>query len=772
MIDSITNAPKALGKFWNHYVMKRESWWIPLLIVMLIGVSSMLFVGTKTYTKAPPIPDFVTQSGEMMFTSADVTKGQTVFLQKALMEYGSFFGDGAGRGPDFTAQALHFMSLHMEEFYLREEGIDPEHATRLQKVRALSRVQYEIKENTYDENTNTVILSAGQAYAFTVIRDYYVDFFSKDGEQYFKPNGYIKDPESLHALTAFFYWGGWVCGAERPGQSYSYTHNWPFDEHAGNTPKGPIVFWSVIATLCLMLAFGAVLFLYGRYSTIAGWTTTERKAEIATHQRVATYIPTAIQKATYKFFAVALVLFVLQVSAGILTVHDFLGFTKFGNVDLSKIMPITVTRSWHLQLALLWISACWVGASIFVLSTTFKTPPRGQLKLINLTFTVFAVMVAGNMVGLFMGPLDMLGKHWNLLGNQGWELVELGKLWQGMLFVVLALWTLILARYVLPTWNDNPPFTLPKWMLFSVGSIMLLFISGFVATPETNFVIADFWRWAVVHMWAEAFFEVFATIVLGYFMYLMGFVSHSAVSRIVYIAVLLFLGSGLLGISHNFYWNAKPIETLAIGSIFSTLQVVPLILLTLEAWNFRNTPKKLIKKDKTAKDEVFGQKEAFLFLIAVNFWNFFGAGVFGFIINLPIVNYYEHGTYLTVNHGHAALMGVYGNLSLAAVVFCSRYLIKPERWNMRLISTAFWSINIGLMLMVLIDLFPVGINQLITVLDHGFWYARSAEFVEGSVFQTLTWARIVGGATFVLGGVLPLAWFMVSRITSLKEVEG
>ncbi|MEI2652445.1 MAG: cbb3-type cytochrome c oxidase subunit I [Microthrixaceae bacterium] len=142
---------------------------------------------------------------------------------------------------------------------------------------------------------------------------------------------------------------------------------------------------------------------------------------------------------------------------------------------------------------------------------------------------------------------------------------------------------------------------------------------------------------------------------------------------------------------------------------------MPLILLTLEAWQFRNAPHAAAGAGRPRR-AAFGQPEAFLFLVGVNFWNFLGAGVFGFIINLPIVNYYEHGTYLTVNHGHAALMGVYGNLAIAAIFFCSRYLVAAERWDARLLRRAFWSLNLGLVLMVVIDLFPVGIAQLNDVL--------------------------------------------------------
>jgi nitric oxide reductase subunit B len=274
-------------------------------------------------------------------------------------------------------------------------------------------------------------------------------------------------------------------------------------------------------------------------------------------------------------------------------------------------------------------------------------------------------------------------------------------------------------------------------------------------------------------MWAEAFFEVVTTVLIGYFMVYMGLVNKQAVIRVIYLATLLFLGSGLLGISHNFYWNAKPVSTIALGSVFSTLQVIPLLLLTVEAWRFSKLPR-LLENGNDALDDPrkrFGFSEVFLFLVGVNFWNFFGAGVLGFIVNLPIANYYEHGTYLTVNHGHAALMGVYGNLALAVVLFCCQLLIRSEYWNPRLIKTAFWSINIGLLLMVFLDLFPVGIWQFETVTEKGLWYARSHYFVESTGFQTFTWMRIAGGALFTVGGVIPLTWFIVAKWKKVKNTN-
>jgi nitric oxide reductase subunit B len=335
---------------------------------------------------------------------------------------------------------------------------------------------------------------------------------------------------------------------------------------------------------------------------------------------------------------------------------------------------------------------------------------------------------------------------------------------------VFVLWAVIVYRGVQPVLVRKNPWALPNWMLYSVVSIMVLLMSGFVATPKTNFVIADFWRWCVIHMWAEAFFEVFTTIVVGYLMVLMGLVNRDSVNKVVFLATLLFLGSGLLGISHNFYWNAKPVGTLAIGSVFSTLQVVPLVLLTLEAWRFQRMPSMLNRgANGNGKSVLFAMPSVFLFLVGVNFWNFFGAGVFGLIINLPIANYYEHGTYLTVNHGHAALMGVYGNLSIGALLFCCRYLGNPGTWNEKLVRNAFWSINVGLFLMVVMDLFPAGLHQLFAAMEKGLWYARSQEFLMSPAFQTMTWLRIVGGSLFTLGGVFPLTWFVLKQFRNLKS---
>lgn len=751
----------------NETVLKRFA----MILVIFMSILGVAFMGVRAYDDAPPIPDFVGPRGEVVVSHAAVLAGQVTFQRRALMNYGSMFGDGAGRGPDFTADALHQVALAMNAHY--QQRLAQEKGTALTPVEQAgieAQVRDEIKRNRYEPIGNVVRLTEGQAAAFQTLVAHYGQMFSATGTAPSRPLSPALDTEELRELSAFFYWGAWVCGTERPGQVSSYTHNWPYDPVAGNVPGPAVLMWSVMGMLALVLGVGLVLYARGRLAAQAGYQVEERSVPVITVGALDRFRATPGQQATYKFFVVAALLFVAQVGAGVLTVHDFLGFTTFFGVDLAELIPITVARSWHLQWALFWVVACWIGASIFVLPLLTGEEPPEQARLINGLFALILVLVVSSAVGIFLGPTGGLGAHWHLLGNQGWEFVELGKLWQVLLFGALVFWAVIVFRGIKPGLRGWDPNSLPSWLAYTIVMVVALFVSGFVASPQTNFVIADFWRWCVIHMWVEAFLEVFTTVMVAAFMVLMGLTSLRSSTRVVFLSALLFLGAGILGISHNFYWNAKPVETMAIGAVFSTLQVVPLLLLALEAWRTRQLPLAALAEDGGRPAE-FGQASAFLFLLGVSFWNFFGAGVLGLIINLPIVNYYEHGTYLTVNHGHAAFMGVFGNLSIAALVFCARYLISSEQWNDGLLAVAFWSLNIGLLLMVVLDLFPLGVLQLQATLEQGLWHSRSLEFVNGQAFQLLTWLRAVGGYVFTLGGVFPIAWFMISRRRAKREGE-
>ncbi len=760
-----------LPKKGMDYLMNTRNWWGPLTFILVISLAGVTMIGFQTYFDAPPEAAFAAPSGEIVMDKDAINRGQKVFHHYALMEYGSYFGDGAQRGPDYTAEALHLTSLYMTEFAANAARAKNGREPSPDEIKVMQEgTKRDLKTNRYNKEEAKIYMTEGQVYALEKLKGYYTDIFiDHNTDKSFPTPGFISNRQEVQDLACFFYWGAWVCAVERPGSTFSYTHNWPYDPDAGNTPTAPVIVWSVLGMLGFVLGCGIVLYFIGQYNQLPNKFFTPAKKDLLTLDKVGSFTPSPSQRATYKYFAVAAVLFLVQVSSGIVTLNDFIDFFGYIGIHISGEVPVNLARTWHIMLSLYWISTCWIASSIFILPILAKKEIPGQLAMVNTLFWLLFIMVAGSLAGMVMGPLGMLGEWWYWLGHQGWEYVDFGRIYQVLLMVIFILWAVVVFRGLRPVFAKADTWSLPKWILYSVIGIPLLFISGFVATPETNFVIADFWRWMVIHMWVEAFFEVFITVIISYLLVLMGLVSRQAAVRVVYFATLLFLGTGLLGISHNFYWNAKPVATMALGSIFSTLQFIPLILLTVEAWRFKNMPKIAVGDIEQKNLGLnFAFPEVFLFLVAVNFWNFFGAGVMGIIVNLPIMNYFEHGTYLTINHAHAALMGVYGNVSLAAMLFAAKMVIRPERWNAKMVKNLFWSINIGLILMVILDLFPAGAVQFKAVVERGLWYGRSATFMHESSFNIFTWLRGIGATVFFVGGVIPLAWFMVSRMGALK----
>jgi nitric oxide reductase subunit B len=140
--------------------------------------------------------------------------------------------------------------------------------------------------------------------------------------------------------------------------------------------------------------------------------------------------------------------------------------------------------------------------------------------------------------------------------------------------------------------------------------------------------------------------------------------------------------------------------------------------------------------------------------MAVGFWNFTGAGVFGFLINMPIVSYFEAGTNLTPNHGHAAMMGVFGMLGVALMVFVLRETVQESLWPRleKYVRCGFWGLNIGLAMMILFSLFPSGVLQVRDVLENGYWHARSLAYLGGELPRLLELAKAAGRPGLYLPG--------------------
>ena len=279
---------------------------------------------------------------------------------------------------------------------------------------------------------------------------------------------------------------------------------------------------------------------------------------------------------------------------------------------------------------------------------------------------------------------------------------------------------------------------------------------------QTNLAIAEYWRWWVVHLWVEGFFEVFATVVIAFLFVRMGLLKTRLATATVLFSTNIFLLGGVIGTFHHLYFTGTPTAILALGATFSALEVVPLVLIGFEAYHHLSISRSTMW--------IKSYKWPINCFIAVAFWNLVGAGIFGFLINPPIALYYMQGLNTTPVHGHTALFGVYGMLGIGLMLFVLKGLASNKVWKDDVIKFAFWSINIGLALMVLISVLPVGLAQTWASVEHGLWYARSIEFTQTPGLDTLRWLRVIGDTVFAIG-VLALAWFVAGLKTgwSVKD---
>ncbi|HEY5982008.1 MAG TPA: cbb3-type cytochrome c oxidase subunit I [Anaerolineales bacterium] len=731
-------------------------WWrVGVLIALVVGFSVLIGISVSAYRDAPPIPDKVVgPDGATLFTGADIRAGQEVFLKYGLMENGTIWGHGAYLGPDFAAQYLHvlgqdvYASLSNQLYGKAPEALAPE-----EQAVVRGRVQAALKLNQYDSATGTLTVSDEEALSFTNQIATWTDYFAGPANNAGLQANLISDPKELRQLTAFFAWASWASVAERPGKNYSYTNNFPYDPLVGNVATTDALLWSALSIVALLGGIALVLFAFGRWDFL-GW-----KASAAEHMHpapVKTGNVTPSQRGVIKYFLIVGVLVLVQVLLGALVAHYRADPGSFYGLDLSNIFPSNLVRTWHLQLALFWIATCFVAGALFLAPQITGKEPKWQSIGVTVLFWALVVVVGGSLLGEMLGMDNLLGKWWWWLGMQGWEFLDLGRLWQILLAVGLVFWLVLLINTVRGL-RDNPERNeiASLFMVAAIG-IPVFYVPAMFITSSMNYTVVDMWRFWIIHLWVEGFFELFATVMVAIIYFLLGIVSRKTALRVIYLDAILFLGSGIIGTGHHWYWTGQSNITLALGALFSALEVVPLTLLTLDAWDFIK-----LTGGRCAvcgKKVAMPHKWAFYFLIAVGFWNFVGAGVFGFLINMPIVSYYEVGTMLTPNHGHAALMGVFGMLGLALLVFALRQVLTDRQWPRieKFVRVGFWGLNVGLLFMVLITLFPGGVLQLIDVLNNGYWHARSPEFLGGNLIKVVEWVRIIPDTTFLVAGVIPM----------------
>ena len=736
--------------------MNYRKLWIALTIVMVVSFSVLGGVGVKLIRSAPPIPaQVVGDGGRVIFSGETIRDGQNVWQSIGGQELGSVWGHGAYVAPDWTADWLHRECVFILDRWAKDAGAASYAALAPEAQAGLrERLQSTMRRNTYDPQTDQITVDPGQAEAIGVLTAYYGDIFSNGRDAYAIPRGALKDPEKIRQLGAFFWWTAWAATTNRPGTNVSYTQNWPHEPLVDNVPTGNAVVWSVISFVLLLGGIGGMVWYFGSQEREVAHDLLQDKDPLLGMN------PTPSQRATVKYFFVVAALWVVQVALGALTAHYGVEGSGFYGIPLDRWLPYSVTRTWHLQIGIFWIATSWLATGLYVAPAVSGVEPKGQRLGVNLLFGAVLLVVVGSLAGEWLGIQQRLGNLWFWFGAQGYEYVDLGRFWQILLFVGLVFWLWLMWRGLAPALrkHDNS-YSLLLLFMISAIAIPLFYAAGLMYGQRSHLVTAEYWRWWVVHLWVEGFFEVFATVVIAFLLTRLKLLSLQTATRATLFSTVVYLSGGIIGTFHHLYFAGAPNIVLALGAVFSAFEVVPLVLIGFEAWeNIR------LARSRQQQVWVAAYKWPIYFFVAVAFWNFVGAGLFGFFINPPIALYYMQGLNTTAVHAHTALFGVYGMLGLGLMLFCLRALRPGKAWKNGPLAFAFWSINIGLALMVLISVLPIGLMQAWASVEYGTWYARSSEFMQTPLMTRLRWSRMFGDSIFAIGALV-LGWFVLGLWT-------
>jgi nitric oxide reductase subunit B len=730
------------------------------VVSFVFALGFLIVGGIFANRHVPPYPESVVgPGGEILLNKQDILAGQDVYQRYGLMDHGSVWGHGSQRGPEFSAKTLHIVGETVRgELTRREYGSSYGDLAPEDRDVIDLRVRRELKTNRYDPKSGVLRLTASQVGALSDVEAFWERTFRDGEERYGLLPGTVRTAGERRQIARFFFWTAWAASADRPGKDYSYTNNWPADRSVGNVATAETYLWTLGGIVSLLFVLGVFIYFVHRYRIWYG----EAKG-VPLSQKLVDMPLTQSQFNAAKYFLVVILLFLLQTCFGGLLAHYTVHPSSFYLASVAKFIPYSWAKSWHLQLAIFWIATTWVASAIYLAPIIGGREPRRQGILVQLLFGAILVVALGSLLGEVAGIKGALGNLWFWFGHQGWEYLELGRAWQILLFVGLIAWLLVVYRAVSGarlSQRDADFRALVAFYVLSAVLVVAFFGFGMFYGRGSHLSVADYWRWFVVHIWVESIFEFFGVAVISVLLVAMGLATARAALIVAYFTAAIVFLSGILGTAHHYFWFGGPSFWLGLGSVFSSMEPVPLLGLVVRGL--------LEYKSVRERGAEFEYKWPMYFLVASSFWNFLGAGVFGFLINLPIVNYFEHGTYLTMNHGHGALFGVYGMLSIALLLFSWRGLVQKRYWSDRLLKVSFFGLNIGLLLMTLMTLMPVGVMQAWTSYKDGLWYARDASFFERGAVETLGQLRLIPDLTIIVLGILPLAYFLFKTYPHLK----
>lgn len=723
--------------------------WLLLIVTLAITFSLLGYLGVEVYRGAPPTPDaYVSQSGETITSHDDILKGQEAWQSTGGMQIGTILGHGAYQAPDWTADWLHRELVTWLELSAQQQfGKAYEQLGEVQQaqLRAAMKVEYRQQSAVKD---GKVILSDTRIAAIKKTGKYYDGVYGnepslrKTRQAFAMKENTLPNPADRANLNHFFFWTAWQASANRPGTDATYTNNWPHEPLIDNVPTTENIMWSIASIVFLLAGVGLVIW---------GWAFLrnheEERPENPPADPVAGMALTPSQKALGKYLFIVVALFVAQVTLGGFVAHYTVEGQEFYGIDVSQYLPYSLVRTWHIQTALFWIATAFLAAGLFLAPIiNGGKDPKYQKLGVNFLFLALLIVVIGSFAGNYFAianPSPGALSFW--FGIQGYEYIDLGRFWQILLFVGLLVWLALMLRAVLGAFKQSGDKNMLAVFVASIVAVGLFYAPGLFYGQHTTLSVMEYWRWWVVHLWVEGFFEVFATAAIAFVFSSLGLVGKRTATAATLVAAILFMLGGVPGTFHHLYFSGTTTPIMAVGASFSALEVVPLIILGYEAYeNWK------LKHQTEWSQQLSWAIRCF---VAVAFWNMLGAGVFGFLINPPISLFYLQGLNTTAVHAHAALFGVYGFLALGFVFTVLRYIRPNVALNEQWMRIGFWSLNGGLILMILTSLLPIGIYQAAASIKEGLWYARSEEFMQQDFLQTLRWIRMIGDTVFIVGAV-------------------
>ncbi len=737
-------------------------------------VSALVLVGFSAYLvkEVPPIPAEVrSASGEILYTGDDVIAGKALFQQFDLMDYGTMLGMGAYLGPEFAGDFMHRRAEFLYEKFSAEiyggkkssELSNPE----------LAYIKGKVKEDF----SSVVLTESGATYsdasaeAYKANRDFITDFLVNGNKEKAWRGGIIR-PDEAHLIAAFFDWGQLVSSSIRPGTERTWSNNWPSEPLIDQTHGYSSVIWSLAQLLILWTMTIVVLFVLYEYLM--------EKGEKPENPLAITGLFPSQLKLT-KYLPVVALFFLLQVILGGYLAHIYTEPAE--NFIISQdILPFNITRAIHINLAIVWVAIGWLVGGMFIAPLVAGKDLRIPF-LVDILWAALLIVGGGGLIGMYLGAQGQMRDYWFWLGNEGREYLNLGRVWDIGLVIGLVLWFGMVFSTIRKAKENNIMVGTIIWAAFGVAT---LYMAGMAPLHKImpNYTVDDYYRWWVVHLWVELTFELFAAGVLAYLSVILGLVPRTVAERVLLLELTLVAASealvprtvaervllleltlvaasGVLGVGHHYWWQGLDEYWIAIGSIFSALEPIPLVVLMIEAWKERS---KILERG-----DAFAFNVPFLWLAGSAALNWFGAGFLGMVINLPIVNYYAHGTYLIMPHGHVALLGAFGYISIAFIyiVARSRAMAMGLSWSDSWGKLAFWLVTVGIVLFALPTLI-IGLHQTETAFELGYYAARTRETIEQVKFWM--WIRIIPDGLVVLGALVLFADIVKQTVLNRKPV--